>query len=186
MIELKNVNFSYSDTAVLKDFSLSVKTGECVCLKGESGCGKTTVLRLILGLEAAQSGTVTVDGTVSAVFQEDRLIESLSLDKNLELITNDTLLTSDLIKKAELETVANKKIADFSGGMKRRAAIIRAIAFGGDALILDEPFNGLDLENKQKMASLIKEQYLEKGKPVLLISHIEEDARLLNAKIVEM
>ena len=186
MIELKNIAFSYGETAVLKDFSLEVKNGECVCLKGESGCGKTTVLRLILGLETAQSGTVSVDGTVSAVFQEDRLVESLSLSKNIELVTTDSVKAAELIKKAGLETVAHKKISAFSGGMKRRAAIIRAVAFGGDALILDEPFNGLDLENKQKMAEIIKENYLDLGKPVLLISHVEEDAELLNARIVEM
>lgn len=186
MIKLKNVGFSYGDTVVLKNFSLEVKNGECVCLKGESGCGKTTVSRLVLGLESSQIGIVAVDGTVSAVFQEDRLIDTLSVKRNLLLISDDPHKAKLLVKQAGLESSFNKKVSSLSGGMKRRVAIIRALLFGGDALILDEPFNGLDFENKQKMAELITNQYIKKNKPVLLISHIEEDAKLLNARVVEM
>lgn len=184
MIELNNISFSYGEAEVLKNLSLKVRDGECVCIKGESGCGKTTALRLIAGLEVPTSGTVTADGDVSVVFQEDRLIEGLSLKRNLSLVTKDTEKLSRLISKAGLSDFAGKRISSFSGGMKRRAAIIRAIAFGGDALLLDEPFNGLDSENKRNMAELINENYLDRNKPVLLISHIEDDSLLLNARVV--
>ena len=70
--------------------------------------------------------------------------------------------------------------------MQRRVAIIRAIAYGGDALILDEPFNGLDNENKQIATEIIKREFIDKNKPVLLITHIHEDAQMLGAKIINI
>ena len=70
--------------------------------------------------------------------------------------------------------------------MKRRVALVRAIAYSGDALILDEPFNGLDKDNKQIAANIIKREFINKNKPVLLITHIKEDADLLDAKIISI
>lgn len=187
MVELKNVLFSYDDKQVLKGFSLNLSKGECVCLKGESGCGKTTVLRLLLGLEAPDSGSISVPQKISAVFQEDRLIEHLSIKRNI-LLANESNQknTDELLKKTGLYEVRHKKISQLSGGMKRRVAILRAIIFDGDLLILDEPFNGLDFENKQIIAKIIKNEFLGKEKSVLLVSHIKEDAELLGARVVEM
>ena len=70
--------------------------------------------------------------------------------------------------------------------MKRRAAIVRAVAFGGDALVLDEPFNGIDADTREIMAKMIKREFLDKGKPVLMVSHIPQDAESLNAEVLEM
>ena len=85
MLELKNVNFSYGEREILHDFNLKVENGQCVCLKGHSGCGKTTVLRLLLGLENATTGQIIKPKNPSVVFQEDRLVPSLSLKKNILL-----------------------------------------------------------------------------------------------------
>ena len=187
MVELKNIVFAYDEKTVLNDFSLKIGDGECICLKGESGCGKTTVLRLILGLETPISGEIIVPNRVSAVFQEDRLLDHLSIKRNLMLIGNaDSGKVDSLLKKAGLYEVRNKKISRLSGGMKRRVAILRAIVFGGDLIILDEPFNGLDFDNKQIMAEIINQEFLSTGKSVLLVSHIKEDAVLLGATVVEM
>ena len=186
MLKLKNVSFSYQDKSILNDFSLEVKDGECICLKGDSGCGKTTVARLLLGLEKADSGTVTAPKKISCVFQEDRLLDHLTLQKNIFLVTpkENQELALSLAKEFGLKQSLKLKPTELSGGMKRRVAIIRAIAFGGDALILDEAFNGLDLENKIKIAEIIKREFILKSKPVLMITHIEEDAALLDAKII--
>lgn len=187
MVEFKNVVFSYEDKQVLNGFSLKIEKGECVCLKGESGCGKTTALRLILGLETPISGEISVPKRISAVFQEDRLMEHLSIKRNIMLIDDsDPKRVDKLLKKAGLYEVRHKKISLLSGGMKRRTAILRAIVFGGDLLVLDEPFNGLDFENKRIMSEIIREEFSENGKSVLLVSHIKEDAELLDAKVVEM
>lgn len=188
MIEIKNVSFSYGDRAVLQNFSLTVKDGQCVCLKGPSGCGKTTVLKLALGLLTPQSGVISGCEKPSVVFQEDRLLNGFSVKTNVQLppLTEAQQQKAvELLKEAGLGEVLGKKMRNLSGGMKRRAAIVRAVAFEGDVLILDEPFNGIDIENKQKMAAMIKREFLAKGKPVFMVSHIDSDAELLNAEIYE-
>ena len=183
-IKLKNVTFSYKDTPVLKDFSLDVKNGEAVSLVGVSGSGKTSVARLILGLEKAIDGIIEKPQKISAVFQEDRLFNGLSVEKNISIVAKENDRTKYLLKRANLESVSTKKIWQLSGGMKRRIAILRAINYGGDAIILDEAFNGIDSQNKRLMADLILEEY--KDKPILLISHIKEDAELFNAREVKL
>lgn len=187
-IELKNVNFSYNENKILDNFNLTVNEGECVCLVGRSGCGKTTVARLILGLESAQEGDVSAPEKISCVFQEDRLLPHLNLYKNVLLaLQKDAAPSAEaLIEELGLADYKKSKISELSGGMKRRVAIIRAIAFDSDALVLDEPFNGLDQKNKELAAEIIKREFSDKDKPILLISHIEEDAQLLNAKTIYM
>lgn len=188
MIELKNISFSYGELQVLKDFNLNVSGGQCVQLYGVSGSGKTTVARIILGLETASGGQIVVPQKISVVFQEDRLLENLDVLKNIRLaLSKEQYAFADsLLKEFGLYDVRKKRVSTLSGGMKRRAALIRAIAYDGDALILDEPFNGLDSDNKQIAASIIKREFLDKNKPVLLITHVKEDAELLNAKIVNI
>lgn len=183
MIKLSNVDFSYGDKKILSNFSLTVQDGECICLSGQSGCGKTTVIRLIAGLEKPDGGKIFAEGKVSYVFQEDRLVPNLSILNNVLLCTgNKRNFAISLFKEAGLEEVMNKKPDELSGGMKRRAAIIRAIAFGGDILLLDEPFNGLDEETKNTMARIIKREFTEKNKPILMVSHISKDSEIMNAR----
>ncbi len=188
MIELKNISFSYGEQLILKNFNLTVNGSECVQLYGVSGSGKTTVSRLILGLENADSGNVIVPQKISTVFQEDRLLESVDIQKNIRLVLSKEQYSfaDSLLKEFGLYDIRKKKISTLSGGMKRRVALVRAIAYSGDALILDEPFNGLDIENKQIAANIIKREFIDKNKPVLLITHIKEDAELLDAKIVNI
>lgn len=188
MIELKNVDFAYGDRQILTDFSLTVADGECVCLRSPSGGGKTTVFRLIAGLEQPQGGTVSAPEKLSVVFQEDRLISRLSLKKNvlLPLSKDRYLYALDLLSKVGLGDFSVTSVTKLSGGMKRRAAIVRALGFGGDALLLDEPFNGIDSENKRIIAQIIKTEVLKKGIPVLISTHVAEEAELLNARTVEL
>ena len=188
MIELKNVAFSYGQLQILNNFNLSVKDGECVQLYGISGSGKTTVLRLILGLEKADSGNIIAPKKISVVFQEDRLLENVDIQKNIRMVLSKEhyALADTLLKEFGIYEVRKKRVSALSGGMKRRVALVRAIAYSGDALILDEPFNGLDIENKIIATNIIKREFLDKNKPVLLITHISEDAELLNAKIVNI
>ncbi|MBP9989465.1 MAG: ABC transporter ATP-binding protein [Ruminococcus sp.] len=185
MIELKAVNFSYGEKKILSDFSLKVEDGKCAGLSGASGSGKTTVLRLLSGLEKPQGGEVICPEKISYVFQEDRLVENLSVLKNIMLVIPEEkkTLALSMIKQAGLESYKNKKVSDLSGGMKRRVALIRAICFGGDVLLLDEPFNGLDSDTKKIMANMIKKEFTAKNKSVLIVSHIAEDFALMGSEI---
>lgn len=191
MTEFRNVCFSYGDNEVLKGFDLTVHDGQCVCLSGPSGCGKTTALMLASGLLTPTSGTLTGSCRPSVVFQEDRLLSGFSLKKNILLPIKrvDRHVTEQAMKllcEVGLEGAEKKKVCELSGGMKRRAAVVRAVLFGGDMLILDEPFNGIDEQNKRKTAAVIKREFLEKGKAVLMVSHVPSDAELLGADVVEM
>ena len=186
MIKLNNISFSYGTHEVLKNFNLTVNRGECVQLRGASGSGKTTVARLVLGLENADKGQIVVPQKISTVFQENRLLENLDVQKNIRLVISKDKykLADNLIKEFNLWDSRKKRVAELSGGMKRRVAIIRAIAYNGDALILDEPFNGLDISNKLIVAKAIKREFIDKNKPVLLITHVKEDAEILNARVI--
>lgn len=188
MIRLENVFFSYKDIEILNDFNLKVNDGECVQLFGASGSGKTTVSRLILGLETEYAGKIIAPQKISTVFQEDRLLENVDVIKNIRLVLSKDkyYLADKLLVEFGLYEVRKKRVSQLSGGMKRRVSLARAIAYEGDALILDEPFNGLDAKNKKIAADIIKREFLEKNKSILLISHIQEDAQLLNARKINI
>ena len=188
MIKIENLNFSYDKNHILNNFNLTVNNGECVQLFGVSGSGKTTVLRLILGLEKPSLGQICVPENLSVVFQEDRLLENVDIQGNIRLVLSKEqyAFADTLLKEFGLYDIRKKRISKLSGGMKRRVSLIRAIAYGGDALVLDEPFNGLDYDNKIIAAKIIKREFIQKNKPVLLITHIIEDAKLLNAKTINL
>ncbi len=188
MILLKDVDFSYGEKQILNKFNLTVADGECVCLKSPSGGGKTTVFRIISGLESADFGEVDVPKKLSVVFQEDRLLEAFSVKTNvtLSLPKERYAYAISLLKQVGLGDVVNTPVHKLSGGMKRRVAVVKAIAFSGDALLLDEPFNGIDFENKKIIAEIIKTEVLEKNVPVLISTHVKEDADLLCARTVTL
>lgn len=188
MLLLDKVDFSYGTNKILNQFSLAVNDGKCVCLSGPSGCGKTTAIRLLLKLETPSCGRVISPKKISVVFQEDRFVESLSLRKNIRMVLKkEKYEYADLIlKKLGIYEAADHRFHTLSGGMKRRAALARAISFDGDALILDEAFNGLDDKNKKISADIIQSEFLDKNRPVLLVTHIASDAELLNAETVKI
>lgn len=186
MIEVKNLSFSYGDKHLFENFNLTVADGECVCITGKSSCGKTTLLNIISGLQNVQSGTVNAPEKISYVFQRDRLVPHMNIIKNIEICIPKSKKAAalSLLKKAGLEKEKDCFPSELSGGMNRRAAIIRAVSFGGDAILLDEPFNGLDFSTKKTMAEIIKREF--KGKSIIMVSHISEDAELMNARIINI
>lgn len=185
MINFQNVNFSYGEKLVLNNFSLAVKNGERVALSGPSGVGKTTVLRLIMGLEPVQLGKIEVKkaAKISVVFQEDRLLPFKTVMQNLTLFGN-TDTANKILSDLGLSDAKDKYPAQLSGGMARRVSIARALVRGGDIFIFDEPFNGIDDENVKITAELINEY--TKGKTVIMVSHNKRDIALLCADEINM
>lgn len=178
---------AYGETTVIKDLSLTLKPGGTYCLMAPSGAGKTTLFRILLGLEAPDSGTIhgLSDHQVSAVFQEDRLLEGYTALQNLRLVTGRRYTNrelTDILLKLLPEDALEKPICEFSGGMKRRTAILRALLAPFTFLMMDEPFTGLDYETRLKAIGLIKEY--TKGKLLLFSTHAREDVSLLHADTI--
>ena len=186
MIRLDRVSFSYGEKQMMHDFSLSIEKENVLCLFGESGCGKTTVLRLLLGLEKPDSGNIYGIGKwkAAAVFQEDRLLPFWSLQKNIALTATDAGAAEENMKALGLLEVKDKAISSLSGGMKRRAAIARALAAEFDYLILDEPFTGLDDENIRRAAAHIRA--VAKDRPIVMVTHSESEIAYMGAKKIIM
>ena len=192
IVDIKDLSFSYGEKEVLSHFNLRVRKGERLCIKAPSGFGKTTLLRLICGLEKPQSGSVEIppETKISVVFQEDRLLPWLSVEKNLLFVMGNA--DEALVKKKAKECLSAVELAEeaksfpaaLSGGMARRAALARALAAEWDLLLLDEPFSGIDQAKKEKIASFMRRQF--EGKTVILVSHDPEDAKLLGAETVEL
>lgn len=188
MYELKNIDFSYGDKSVLKDFSLSLPQKGAVCLFGASGLGKTTVLRLIAGLEKPDRGTVEgfENKRITYIFQEDRLLPWRTAKENVALALatepNAERKAVAQLSALGLANDADRYPAEMSGGMCRRVAAARALAPESDVLLADEPFTGLDGENRRILASLLRKK-AEEGL-VLVVTHDNGDAALLNAEAV--
>lgn len=176
---------SYGGAEVLRDVSLTVTEAEPVCLMAPSGRGKTTLLRLLMGLERADRGRVTAPEGLrwAAVFQEDRLLEQLDAMGNLRFALGPALdveKAAALLTELGLGDVGDKPARDYSGGMKRRLALVRALLAPADALALDEPFAGLDGDSRDRCLAAVRR--LAAGRILLLASHDPDDARALGAR----
>jgi len=172
MIELKNVSLSFEEKEIFKDYSLKLNTSGIVLITGQSGCGKTTLARLLLGLAKADKGRVETNRSkIAVVFQEDRLVPSLTALQNVALVSSEEEAEKRLCEM-ELSDSKNLLPEELSGGMKRRVALARALAFGGDVLLLDEAFSGIDGELAARILDKICGEY--KDKLIIAITHRPE------------
>lgn len=219
-IIIENLEKRYGKTVVFHGFFRRFFCGETTVLMGRSGCGKTTLLRLLMGLEAPDGGQILgVPENRTAVFQEDRLFEDFSAVENIRAALPSggqkiagtkkedaggaeqihsrrenraeqlTEIREALTELGIMGDAQDQPVSELSGGMRRRAAIARAVLagrrFGAESLLLfDEPFDGLDPETKAGAARFIRENCA--GKTVIVITHSEEEAALMGGKIVRL
>lgn len=170
-LSLQDVSVSYGEQQVLQDFSATYEPDKLYVLDSPSGSGKTTLLRVIAGLTKPDAGKVETGGQkVAMLFQEDCLCEEYSALKNVELVAISRSAAKEHLLQLLEESDIHKPCKELSGGMKRRVALARAFAAGADILLLDEPYNGLDEENRMHVARYIEEN--GQNKVVIMASHI--------------
>ena len=182
-IEVKHLYKSFGSKAVFRDLSLTFPAGAVAAVMAPSGGGKTTLLRILMGLETADSGSVEgLSGLrQSAVFQEDRLCQALSAASNIRLVNPalSPVQVKEALASVGLSGRPDQRVAEFSGGMRRRVAILRALLAPWDVLFLDEPFKGLDTATK---ALVIADTACRcAGRTVILVTHDAGEAEALGA-----
>ncbi len=176
-IEVNDISKTYDGKQVLTNFNAVFEDGSKTVLTGRSGIGKTTLLHILMGLVTPDSGTVVLSGVTmncGVVFQEDRLLENLTAERNISLIRpapEVAQIRADL-KELIPDIDMNAPVSTFSGGMKRRVAIVRACLSDSDILIMDEPFTGLDDNARRDVLRYIEER--RGGRTLIIASHITD------------
>ena len=191
-IRFENVEKIYGSgegaVRALHDASFTIGKGEICVIVGPSGAGKTTLLRILMGLEVPDSGTLSgTDVRWSAVFQEDRLLPGLDAMENLRFVLGpdmDNDAAAAQLRALGLDPSPGQCVRSWSGGMRRRLALARALLAPADALALDEPFTGLDTENRQRAAACIAQA--AERMPVLLVTHDPLHPSTLRARCIKL
>ena len=180
-MKIQHLCKSFDGKVVLDHVSLTLESGGTACLMAPSGRGKTTLLRCIAGLETPDSGQITdLPERIAYVFQEDRLCDGFSAVDNIRLVTGKALGEGEIRRHLEelgLAGILDQPVRELSGGMRRRVVISRAVCFGADLLLLDEPFKGLDDEARQQTADYILRH--RGAAAILCVTHDREDAAAL-------
>ena len=184
MLTIRGICKSFEGRPVLENVSFDFPEAAVTALRGPSGCGKTTLVNIILGLIEPDAGDVLMPASArtAAVFQEDRLIEHFSAARNVRL-TAPASVTDEQIRSAlselGLAQEGEKRVSEFSGGMRRRVAVIRAALFQPQFLLLDEPFKGLDEEMRARTAAFLRRNCAQAT--TILVTHDETEAALMGA-----
>ena len=188
MLTVEHLSKRFGNTVLFTDLNLTVENP--AVLWAPSGWGKTTLLRILMGLEAPTAGRVRGVGRVAAVFQEDRLCPQLNAVQNVTLVLPGmenqyvSQITTDFqqlgMNLAALALPARR----LSGGQKRRTALLRALWAPSDTLLFDEPFTGMDPETLQRAAALLRQRCA--GKPTLLATHDREAIQVLGWPVIEL
>lgn len=174
-LTFEHVHMAFGEKQIFTDLSLSFSSPGQYAILGPSGRGKTTLLRLIAGLEKPLSGKVTLpEGKrVCFCFQEDRLLPWKTVLENIELVCADSKKAQYWLQQVGLSGEENNYPDTLSGGMKRRASLARALAYDGDILLMDEPFRALDETTHAQMRGLVRKA--AENKLMILVTHDEND-----------
>lgn len=199
-LTLNSVNKTYTidnrQIAALKDINLTVETGEVVTLVGRSGCGKTTLLRLIAGLEPKTSGQLVFtppNAKIGLVFQEPRLMPWLTVESNMAFaLTKESnrdhvrQTVAHYLQMLGLEDFCQAYPAEISGGMAQRTALGRALCYNPDIILMDEPLGALDAFTRASLQKELVQIFRLTRKTILFVTHDVDEAVLLGQRIIVM
>lgn len=185
-IRILSVSKSFNAKKVLDKFSAEIPLKGTTVIMGESGCGKTTLINMLMGFERPDNGIIeAIPQRISAVFQEDCLCEDFSALSNLKAVAGKKSSAEELKKYLKAMGLGDgdiiRPVRELSGGMKRRVAIARALAVDSEFVIMDEPFKGLDEDLRKKVAEFVSDDTKAKGRGLLVITHDPDDISLLSA-----
>lgn len=205
ILELRNITKNFNTTEVLKGIDLSVEAGEFITILGSSGCGKTTTLRIIAGLEEADEGSVFLNGedvtdlepnkrNVNTIFQNYALFPHMTVEANIGYGLRIRNIPKTEIKKrvqqvlelVQLEEYPKRKPSELSGGQRQRVAIARAIINNPKILLLDEPLGALDLQLRRQMQVELKRLQKQLNITFIYITHDQEEASSMSDRIAVM
>lgn len=186
MIEIRDLIKKFNNHYVFNNLNLDIESDKITVILGKSGCGKTTLLRLISNLEKYDSGSINTNNLkFSYVFQEPRLFPWLTVFENIQAITN---LPSDeiyrMIRMVDLEKFSNSYPDELSGGMKSRVSLARAFAYKPNFLLMDEPFSNLDDFTRVKMQEELLKLYNKENVGILFVTHNIDEALTIADKII--
>ena len=171
MISVSHLTLSYGEKRVLDDFSLTLPERGVTVLSGPSGCGKTTLLRCLAGLERPRSGEIQAPPPhkTAILFQEDRLFPWRTVEQHLRDVLPQSRRTAaaEALAAVGLTDCQHQPARELSGGMRRRLALVRALALGGQLYLLDEPFTGVDPARIRRLMDVLRSLDV----PVILSSH---------------
>lgn len=186
MISLSHVTKHFGEKEVLHDFSLRLDDHGVTAVVGSNGSGKTTLLRILAGLEKKYSGEVVTGNRIAYVFQDYRLVPTLTALENVALVLDKAKRAEAIkfLRAVGLENEADSLPGSLSGGMQQRLALARAFAFEGDLLLLDEPFSALDDAWRRNMLDAV--QKIAETRPVVLVTHDAADVEYLQCKTVKL
>lgn len=190
-IGIHNLTVRRGGNLIIDDLSLELR-GRAVCLFGPSGCGKTTLLNTLAGLIQPEAGSITgMPERVAYLFQEDRLLPWVSALENVQAVAKGSagavpeLSAEEWLLKMGLQRADLSKLpGQLSGGMKRRVALARALAFGGDIMLMDEPFRGQDDKRRQELMDILRQHTADMR--LVMVTHDIAEAEQLCDDIVQM
>ena len=203
LIELKDIKKQYNNRVIIKDLDLNIYEGEFLTLLGSSGCGKTTILRMISGMEDVTSGSIFMNGKditslepmkreINTIFQNYALFSHMTIEKNIGFGLKMKKVDKDEIKKEvkkmlsliKLEGYENRKPSQLSGGEQQRVAIARALINNPKVLLLDEPLSALDKKLRKEMEIELKMLQQKLGITFIYVTHDQEEALTMSDRII--
>ena len=190
MLKITDLAFAYDKKSIFENLSLELANGEILAVMGPSGYGKTTLLGLVSGLLNPQKGEVeNTFEKIAYVFQEPRLFPWLTVKENLMAVMDEKDKSAEktvieCLRFVGLSDSLDKNPEELSGGMKSRASLARALAYGGDLFLLDEPFAALDEDLRNDLLVKLKEYLRAHNTSAILVTHNKEDAEKLADRIL--